>query len=50
MAAARAIASLIREEELRRDYVIVSPFDPRVVSAVAKAVGDMAREEGYIRP
>ena len=50
MAAARAIASLIKEEDLRRDYVIVSPFDPRVVSAVANAVGEMAKEEGYIRP
>ncbi|MBR3310002.1 MAG: NAD-dependent malic enzyme, partial [Lachnospiraceae bacterium] len=49
MAAAEAIASLISPEELRRDYVIVSPFDKRVVSAVAKAVGKMAEEEGYIR-
>ena len=50
MAAAEAIASLISPEELRRDYVIVSPFDERVVSAVAKAVGKTAEEEGYIRP
>ncbi len=49
MAASKAIASLISEEELTPDHVIVSPFDERVVSAVAKAVGEMAVQEGFVR-
>ncbi len=38
--AAKAIAYLLTEDELRRDYIIPSPFDKRVVKAVAKAVSD----------
>lgn len=38
LAAAYAIADLITEEELKEDYVIPSPFDKRVVSAISKAV------------
>ncbi|MDY3006281.1 NADP-dependent malic enzyme [Anaerococcus porci] len=44
--AARAIASLISDEELKDDYVIPSPFDMRVADVVAKAVADCAKEEG----
>ncbi len=40
MAAARGIASLIDEKDLRPDYVIPSPFDPNVAEVVAQAVID----------
>ncbi|MFC5540760.1 MAG: malic enzyme-like NAD(P)-binding protein [Bacilli bacterium] len=46
MAAARAIASLVEESELREDYVIPKPLDERVVPAVAKAVANAAIESG----
>jgi malate dehydrogenase (oxaloacetate-decarboxylating) len=48
LAAATAIADLVGDE-LREDYVIPSPFDPRVAAAVAKAVTDTARREGLAR-
>lgn len=38
MAAARAIAGIITEEELNEDYIIPGVFDKRVCSAVADAV------------
>jgi malate dehydrogenase (oxaloacetate-decarboxylating) len=38
MAAAVGIASLVADNELRPDYVVPSPFDPRVAKAVAAAV------------
>ncbi len=38
--AAKAIASIIKDDELRRDYIIPSPFDKRVAKSVAKAVSD----------
>jgi len=38
--AAEAIAYIIKDEELKRDYIIPSPFDKRVVDAVSKAVSD----------
>ncbi|NLW56712.1 MAG: NADP-dependent malic enzyme [Firmicutes bacterium] len=46
MAAARAIAGLIKPEELSVDYVVPSPFDRRVVPVVALAVGVQALKEG----
>jgi len=49
LAASRAIASLITDEELRPDYIIPSPFDKRVCSVVAKEVGRVAKEEGVAR-
>ena len=49
MAAARAIAGIVSEEELRPDYIIPSAFDPRVAVAVAKAVADAAVESGALR-
>lgn len=39
LAAARAIANLIDEKDLREDYIIPSAFDGRVARAVAEAVG-----------
>ena len=40
LATAKAIAYIIEDEELRRDYIIPSPFDKRVAKAVSKAVSD----------
>ncbi|MET8536759.1 NADP-dependent malic enzyme [Streptomyces sp. NPDC005065] len=48
IAAADALASLIAEE-LRPDYIIPSPFDPRVAPAVADAVAEAARRDGVAR-
>ena len=49
LAASRAIASLITEEELNADYIIPSPFDKRVCKVVAEEVGKVAREQGIAR-
>lgn len=38
MAAAKAIASIITDDELRQDYIIPSPFDKRVAQHVSNAV------------
>lgn len=48
-AAAHAIANLIDERELRADYIIPDPFDPRVKEAVSAAVAKAARETGAAR-
>ncbi len=48
LAAAQAIAGLV-EKELRPDYIVPSPFDPRVGPAVASAVADAARRDGVAR-
>lgn len=48
-AAAHAIANLIDESELRADYIIPDPFDPRVKEAVSAAVAKVARETGTAR-
>lgn len=42
LAAAYAIANIIKDEELNPEYIVPSPFDPRVVNAVSKAVIDAA--------
>ncbi|WP_427157075.1 NAD-dependent malic enzyme [Aliinostoc sp. HNIBRCY26] len=47
--AAIAIASLVSPAELNREHIIPSVFDPRVVTAVAAAVQQAAREEGIAR-
>lgn len=49
IAAAKAIASIITDEELNADYVIPAPFDTRVGPAVAKAVAEAARATGVAR-
>jgi len=49
LAAAYAIAAVIKEEELTPDYVIPDAFDKRVASAVAKAVADVAVKTGMAR-
>ncbi len=49
IAAARALAGLISDEELNSEYIIPAPFDPRVKDAVAKAVAQAARDSGVAR-
>ena len=49
IAAAYAIASMVTDEERSAEYIIPSVFDPRVVDAVAKAVGNAAVDEGVAR-
>ena len=49
LAAAKAIASLVTDEELNSEYIIPSPFDKRVCNVVAKEVGRVAREQGIAR-
>lgn len=49
IAAVEAIAGLIREDELKADYIIPGPFDPRVAPTVAAAVAKAAMESGVAR-
>ncbi len=49
IAAAKAIASLVSDEELTADYIIPSPFDPRVGVNVAWAVKQAAIKSGVNR-
>ena len=49
MAAAKALADLISDEELSAEYIIPKAFDPRVGPAVAAAVADAARKSGVAR-
>lgn len=48
-AAAKAIAGLISEEEIRPEYIIPSVFDERVAEAVAQAVAKAAVKSGVVR-
>ena len=47
--AAYAIAGMISEEELTADYIIPSALNKEVADVVAKAVADVAIEEGIAR-
>lgn len=49
MAAAKALADLVSDEELSADYIIPAAFDKRVGPAVAKAVAEAARMSGVAR-
>jgi malate dehydrogenase (oxaloacetate-decarboxylating) len=49
MAAAKALAELISDDELNADYIIPQAFDPKVGPAVAKAVAEAARKSGVAR-
>ena len=42
LAAARAIAGLVSDEELSEDYILPRAFDPRIAPAVARAVAAAA--------
>ena len=46
LSAARAIAAIVGDDELREDYIIPSVFNRDVASAVAKAVADEAKAVG----
>ena len=49
LAAARALARVIPEEDLSEDYVIPSLFDERIVPTMAEAVEEAARDSGVAR-
>ena len=49
LAAARAIAAAVGDDERGPEYIIPSVFDPRIVDVVAKAVAAAAVEEGVAR-
>ncbi len=49
LAAARAIASVVTDGELREDYIIPGAFDRRVVERVAKAVSETAQAQGVTK-
>ena len=49
LAASKALADLITDEELSEDYIIPKAFDPRVGKAVAAAVAEAARKTGVAR-
>ena len=49
MAASMAIASLVSDEELSREYILPRAFDKRVGPTVAAAVAQAARDSGVAR-
>jgi malate dehydrogenase (oxaloacetate-decarboxylating) len=49
LAAARAIAHTVGDDELHEDYIIPSIFDRQVVSSVAAAVSEAAKKTGLAR-
>jgi malate dehydrogenase (oxaloacetate-decarboxylating) len=49
LAAAKAIANCVSEDQLAADHIIPSVFDPAVAPAVAEAVAAAAIEEGVVR-
>jgi len=49
MAAAKAIASLVADDELRSDYILPAAFDERVGPTVAAAVAKAAKDSGVAR-
>jgi malate dehydrogenase (oxaloacetate-decarboxylating) len=48
LAAAEALAALVGEQ-LSEEFVVPSPFDPRVAPAVSSAVAEAARRDGVAR-
>jgi malate dehydrogenase (oxaloacetate-decarboxylating) len=48
-AAARAIAYMVKDDELHEDYIIPSGFDRKVVTNVSHAVAEAARKTGLAR-
>ena len=49
LAAARAIAEVISDDEVSEDYVIPSVFDERVAPAVAETVAEAGKQSGQAR-
>ncbi|MDA8172158.1 MAG: NAD-dependent malic enzyme [Nitrospiraceae bacterium] len=48
-AAAKAIADIVKDDELHEDYILPSIFDRKVTAAVARAVAEAARQTGLAR-
>ena len=49
IASAKAIASIVTDEELNEEYIIPGAFDERVAKVVAKAVSDEAKKLGIVK-
>ena len=49
LAAAKAIADAVPDDDLAPDHVVPSVFDVRVAPRVAEAVAEAAIEEGVVR-
>lgn len=49
VAAAKAIASLVSDDELNEDYILPMAFDKRIGKTVAKAVAKAAKDSGVAR-
>ena len=49
MAASRAIASVVSDDELSKEYILPYAWDKRAHDAVAKAVAEEARKEGLAK-
>lgn len=49
IAAAKAIAAIVTDEELSEEYIIPGAFDERVSAAVAEAVAQEARKQGITK-
>ena len=49
IAAAKAIASIVSDDELNEEYIIPGAFDERVAKVVAKAVADEAKRLGITK-
>ena len=49
LAAAKAISSIVTDEELSAEYILPAAFDERICPAVAKAVAEAARKTGVAR-
>jgi malate dehydrogenase (oxaloacetate-decarboxylating) len=50
IAAARALAAVVRDDELNASYIVPSVFHPDVATAVASAVSSAVRETGLAGP
>lgn len=49
LAAAKAISSIVSDDELSSEYILPAAFDERICPAVAKAVAEAARKTGVAR-
>ncbi|MBM7870699.1 malate dehydrogenase (oxaloacetate-decarboxylating) [Clostridium pascui] len=49
LAAAEAISSIVKDEELTETYIIPDPFNKEVVKAVSRKVGEIAIKTGIAR-
>ena len=49
IAAAKASASIVADDELNENYIIPGAFDERVAKVVAQAVADTAKAQGIVK-